>query len=397
MPSETVEKLLAGDKRSLSRILTWVENGTTDGREAMRDLFSHTGQAHIIGITGPTGSGKSTLTGAIARAYRKAGKTIAIVAVDPTSPFTQGAILGDRIRMQDLTSDPGVFIRSMATRGALGGLAAATNEVVSVMDASGKDIVLVETVGAGQDEVEVAETAHTTIVVNIPGAGDDMQAIKAGILEIADAFVVNKADLPDAARTERELRAMLALRTGVAPGAQPPVLKTVATTGEGVAALADWLIARGRQAPPRAARGSPPASDAAALLERLFARDAFARHLGLELLEAGEGRAAVRMRVGPEHVNFWGSCHGGAIFSLADTALGLACNSHGSIAALIDSHMTFSVAVKAGERLTARAEEISRTRKLGVYRMEVRREDGVLVATLTGTVYRTGKPLPGEA
>jgi LAO/AO transport system kinase len=224
-----------------------------------------------------------------------------------------------------------------------------------------------------------------------------VQAIKAGILEIADAFVVNKADLPEAARTERELRAMLALRTGAAADVQPPVLKTVATNGEGVAALAEWLIARGRQAGPRVARGSPPTSDAAALLERLIARDAFARHLGLELLEAGEGTATVAMRVRPEHVNFWDSCHGGAIFSLADTALGLACNSYGTVAALIDSHMIFSVAVKAGERLTARAEEVSRTRKLGVYRMAVRREDGVLVASLTGTVYRTGKSLPGEA
>jgi len=232
VPSETVEKLLSGDKRALSRVLSWVENGSSDGREAMRDLFSHTGQAHIIGVTGPTGSGKSTLTGAIARAYRKQDKTVGIVAVDPTSPFTQGAILGDRIRMQDLTSDPGVFIRSMATRGALGGLAASTNEVVSVMDASGKDVVIVETVGAGQDEVEIAETAHTTIVVNIPGAGDDMQAIKAGILEIADILVVNKADLPSADAVFKQLHIFTDLQRK--PGWDVPILKTVAHKEQGI-------------------------------------------------------------------------------------------------------------------------------------------------------------------
>jgi LAO/AO transport system kinase len=239
VPSETVEKLLSGDKRSLSRVLSWVENNTQEGHEAMRDLYSHTGSAHIIGITGPTGSGKSTLTGAVARAYRKLGKTVGIVAVDPTSPFTQGAILGDRIRMQDLTSDPGVFIRSMATRGAIGGLAAATNEVVSVMDASGKDVVLVETVGAGQDEVEVAETAHTTIVVNIPGAGDDMQAIKAGILEIADILVINKADLPNADSVFKQLHIYTDLQRK--PGWDVPILKTVAHKEQGIAELLEAI------------------------------------------------------------------------------------------------------------------------------------------------------------
>ena len=239
MPSEAVTKLLSGDKRSLSRVLTWVENGALDGRQAMRDLYSHTGRAHIIGITGPSGSGKSTLTGALARALRKRGKTLGIVAVDPTSPFTQGAILGDRIRMQDLTSDPGVFIRSMATRGALGGLAAATNEVVAVMDAFGNDIVLVETVGAGQDEVEVAETAHTTIVVNIPGAGDDMQAIKAGILEIADILVVNKADLPAADAVFKQLHIYTDLQRK--PGWDVPILKTVAHKEQGIDELLEAI------------------------------------------------------------------------------------------------------------------------------------------------------------
>jgi LAO/AO transport system kinase len=205
LSSERVKQLLEGDRRSLTRVLTSVENGSPEGREALRQLFPKSGRAHIIGVTGPTGSGKSTLTGALVRELRKRGKTIGVVAVDPTSPFSHGAILGDRIRMQDLTGDPEVFIRSMATRGALGGLAAATNEVVTVLDAAGKDVVIVETVGAGQDEVEIADTAHTTVVVNIPGAGDDMQAIKAGILEIADILVVNKADLPQAESVFKQL------------------------------------------------------------------------------------------------------------------------------------------------------------------------------------------------
>jgi LAO/AO transport system kinase len=239
VPSETVEALLAGNKRALSRVLSWVENGNPEGRDALRELFPHTGRAHIIGVTGPSGSGKSTLTGALAREFRRRGKTLGIVAVDPTSPFSHGAILGDRIRMQDLTSDPEVFIRSLATRGALGGLSAATNDVVAVMDAAGKDIVMVETVGAGQDEVEVASTAHTTVVVNIPGAGDDMQAIKAGILEIADILVVNKADLPQADSVFKQLHIYTDLQRNA--GWDVPILKTSANKEEGITDLVEAI------------------------------------------------------------------------------------------------------------------------------------------------------------
>jgi LAO/AO transport system kinase len=237
--SEIARRVLEGDRRALTRALTWVENGYPEGRELLRELFPRSGGAHIVGITGPTGSGKSTLVGALARLYRKRGKTVGIVAVDPTSPFSHGAILGDRIRMQDLTSDSGVFIRSMATRGALGGLAAATNEVTTVLDASGKDVVLVETVGAGQDEVEIADTAHTTVVINIPGAGDDMQAIKAGILEIADILVVNKADLPNAESVFKQLHIYTDLTRN--EGWQVPILKVVAYKEQGIEELLEEI------------------------------------------------------------------------------------------------------------------------------------------------------------
>ena len=239
MSSDRVQRLLEGDRRSLTRVLTWVENGDSEGREALRELFPKIGRAHVIGVTGPTGSGKSTLVGALTRELRERGKTVGIVAVDPTSPFSHGAILGDRIRMQDLTTDPGVFIRSMATRGALGGLAAATADVVTVLDAAGNDIVIVETVGAGQDEVEIADTAHTTVVVNIPGAGDDMQALKAGILEIADVLVVNKADLPQAESVFKQLHIYTDLQRQA--GWDVPIIKTVAHKDEGAAELADAI------------------------------------------------------------------------------------------------------------------------------------------------------------
>jgi LAO/AO transport system kinase len=233
--ADLVASLLNGDRRALSRVLSLVENDTAAGREAMRLLYPRTGRAHTIGITGPPGSGKSTLTAALAREYRGASRTIGIVAVDPTSPFTRGAILGDRIRMQDLFSDAGVFVRSMASRGALGGLAPTTSEVVAVMDAAGKDIVIIETVGAGQDEVDVAGAALTTLVVFPPSSGDDIQAMKAGIVEIADIFVVNKADLPGANAAVMHLESLAGF---LAPGVRAaPVLRTVATRAEGIEEL----------------------------------------------------------------------------------------------------------------------------------------------------------------
>ena len=236
---DLVQRFLNGERRALSRIISRVENETSEGREYLRQIFPHSGKAHIIGVTGGAGSGKSTLTGALAGEYRKRGKTIGIVAVDPSSPFTHGAILGDRIRMQDLALDPGVYVRSMASRGALGGLAPTIADVVGVMDAFGFDYVLIETVGAGQDEVEIAGTALTTILVNNPGTGDDIQALKAGIIEIADVLVVNKADHPGADVLVSQLQALLALSP---PGSRrPPILKTLAMKAEGMEKLADAI------------------------------------------------------------------------------------------------------------------------------------------------------------
>jgi LAO/AO transport system kinase len=208
-----IPRLLAGERRALARLISRVENDGKEATQVLAALYPHTGQAHIVGVTGAPGTGKSTLVNALAKAYRAQDVRVGIVAVDPTSPFSGGALLGDRIRMRDLSGDPGVFIRSMASRGNLGGLARATADVVKVFDAAGYQTILVETVGAGQSEVEIARTAHTTLVVEAPGLGDDVQAIKAGVLEIADILVVNKADRDGAERTRRTLQMMLDLGT----------------------------------------------------------------------------------------------------------------------------------------------------------------------------------------
>lgn len=205
------QSVLNGDRLALARLLSRVENATPEGLAALDELFPHTGKAHLLGVTGAPGTGKSSLVNQIALHYRKQNKRVAIVAVDPSSPFTGGAVLGDRVRMRDLSGDSGVFIRSMASRGSLGGLAQATASVVQVFDAAGFDIIIIETVGAGQSEVDIARLAHTTLVVEAPGLGDDIQAIKAGILEIADILVINKADHPGVESTERALKTMLEL------------------------------------------------------------------------------------------------------------------------------------------------------------------------------------------
>ncbi len=231
--------LLSGDRRAAARLISMVEDSDDGAREVLRRLHKQTGKAHIIGLTGSPGSGKSTLACRLAQQYRSAGLSVGIICVDPTSPFTGGALLGDRVRMQELSGDPEVFIRSMGSRGALGGLSVATNDVINILDAFGKDFVIVETVGAGQVEIEVVKYAHTCIVVTMPGAGDEIQAIKAGILEIGDIFVVNKADREGSMRTLADLEMMVETKPAGPEGAwKPPVLSTMALDNEGVAELA---------------------------------------------------------------------------------------------------------------------------------------------------------------
>lgn len=259
----TVERVRAGEVRAAARLMRNLDDRLPGSRAVLRELFARPGHAFVLGLTGPPGAGKSSLTDRLIAHHRRAGRTVGVVAVDPTSPFTGGAILGDRVRMQDHATDPGVFIRSLATRGNLGGLSRATADVVTVLDAMGKDVILVETVGVGQDEVEIAGLAHSVVVVSVPGMGDEVQAIKAGVLEIADVFVVNKADREGADRTVKDLQMMLDLRRTTAtrggidhdsvhrmtrtaegdphePGWwEPPIVKTVATRDEGVLELAE--------------------------------------------------------------------------------------------------------------------------------------------------------------
>jgi LAO/AO transport system kinase len=240
MTSSLIDRVRDGDYRALAQAISLVEREDPEAPRILAELYGQTGSARIIGITGSPGSGKSTLVAALAKHYRKQHKRIGIVAVDPTSPFSGGAILGDRIRMAELYTDRGVFIRSMATRGFMGGLARATNDVVDLLDAAGFDIVLVETVGVGQDEVEVIRTVQTNVVVLVPGMGDDIQAIKAGIMEIGDIFVVNKADRPGADKTVTEVTMMMGLVEEHGDWI-PPIVKTVASRGEGIAELEEAL------------------------------------------------------------------------------------------------------------------------------------------------------------
>lgn len=232
--TELGRKILAGDLRALARAATLVEDRRPESEELLRELFPFTGKALTLGITGPPGAGKSTLVDSLARAIRAEGHTAGIVAVDPTSPFSGGAILGDRIRMQRHHDDPGVFIRSMAARGSLGGLAPATLDLALLLDAAGRDVVLVETVGVGQGEIEIARLADVTIVVLVPQMGDDVQTLKAGIMEVADVFAINKSDLPGADQLERDLKAALSLAHG-RDGWVPPIVRTVASSGRGTA------------------------------------------------------------------------------------------------------------------------------------------------------------------
>jgi len=258
---EAIERALAGDARALARLVSLVEDGAPELRTVMKALAPLTGRARVVGLTGAPGVGKSTVTAALVSAYRERGLRVGVLAVDPTSPFSGGALLGDRVRMQDHATDPGVFIRSMASRGHLGGLSAATPQALRVLDAAGLHVVLIETVGVGQAEVEIASLADTTLVLVAPGMGDAIQAAKAGILEAGDIFVVNKQDHPGAQETVRDLRTMIAMAQRGAGDWKPPIVTTTATAGEGIADLAtaldahwSWLDSSGERDRRRRAR-----------------------------------------------------------------------------------------------------------------------------------------------
>ena len=384
--------LLDGERAPLARAINQVERGA----DFSAALAPHLGRAHVIGVTGAPGAGKSTLIHALLGELLARGERIGVVAVDPSSPLSGGAVLGDRVRMGEHGAHERVFIRSLASRGYLGGLSRSTARVVDLLDAAGFDTVIVETVGAGQSEVEIMRVADTRIVACPPGLGDGVQAIKAGILEIADVLVVSKGDQPLAGQAERDLKDMLHLRAPQA-GWRVRVMRTTATTGEGIPALVDAIVEHAAEAGVgrrlRTSAPAAPADDASsAALRGLAGRDPFQRHNAIEFVEAGPGFAALRMRVAKPHLNFNGKCHGGAIFCLADSAFGIASNSHGVVAAGIDTHMTFQVAVSEGDVLTARATEVTRNAKLAVYRVDVTRDDGTVVSSFTGTVYVTGRP-----
>ena len=404
-----LEALAGGDRRALARIITALENGHCPA-DARSEIVSRAAAVAVpvLGITGTGGAGKSSLTDELIRRFRldlDDRLRIAVIAVDPSRRKSGGALLGDRIRMGSHAGHENCFIRSLSARGQLGGLSASTGAVVDLLDAAGFDTVIVETVGAGQSEVDLARLADTRVVLCPPGLGDEVQALKAGILELADLLVVSKADHPLAGRTAAELRDMLALRRhgGAHPGArtwQPRVLEVDAAAGTGLEALLEAIeehrraIGCGRRLQAREAEADT--ADTAALCARLAARDPFVTSLGGEFAGARPGAAEVALAIRAQHLNFNGTCHGGVIFALADTAFGLASNSRGRLAAGIDAHVTYHSAVHEGERLLARAREISRSRKLAVYRVDVERADGTLVAAFTGTVFITGAHPAGE-
>ncbi|MCD6681408.1 MAG: methylmalonyl Co-A mutase-associated GTPase MeaB [Burkholderiaceae bacterium] len=422
-----VSRVLAGDRRAIARLLSRFDDEAPGYEVAARLLAEHAGRAHVVGITGVPGAGKSTLVNALLGAWLAQGSRVGVIAIDPSSPLHGGAVLGDRVRMGEHGAHPNAYIRSFSARGALGGLSRATRAASDCLDAAGFDKILVETVGAGQSETDIMALADTRIVLCPPGLGDEVQAIKAGILEIADLLAITKSDLPHAEATARDLKDMLALRRRFADGDwRTRVIPVHAPAGKGVdkllAAIEEHRSIRGcgrrlngggRSADdggPATTGGVATETDATAgrdtstvdwleRLQSLAARDGTCSTLGFEVLEGGAGSATVTVLLDARHINFFGSCHGGVVFALADSAFGLASNSYGPVAAAIDAHITFSAAGRKGDRLVARASELKRGRTLAVYRVDVHRttDDGreEMVSTFTGTVFvRGSKPDP---
>ncbi len=385
--------LLAGSRRELARAISAVEQGASGVPALLTALAPHLGRAHVLGLTGSPGAGKSTLAHALLGELLQRGHTVAVLAVDPSSPITGGAVLGDRVRMGQHGAHADVFIRSVASRGHPGGLSPTTRGIVDLFDAAGFDTVIVETVGAGQSDVAIMNLADTRIVACPPGLGDEVQAIKAGILEIADVLAVTKADLPLATRTAGELREMLHLCAGATAGGWAvPVIATSASLGSGVRELLEALQAHAR-ACGRGRRLQVATSPQAQRAQRLAAADPWLRRSGIRCTAAAAGRVELQLTLGEEHLNFNGSCHGGVIFTLADAAFGLVANSHGAVAAGIDAHITYQLPAQAGDTLVARACEVSRSRRLSVVRVDVTHQDGRVVSSFTGTVFITEQHL----
>ncbi len=443
LAARLVERSIGGDRGALSRLLTLVEDGGPGAAEAAAAVAAKAGHAWVIGVTGVPGSGKSTLVDALLGHWLAKGLRVAVIAIDPSSPISGGAVLGDRVRMGLNGAHPNAFIRSFSARGELGGLSRAARAAVDCFDAAGYERVIVETVGTGQSETRIVALADTRVVVCPPGLGDDVQALKAGTLEIADILAVSKGDLPIADQTAREMRDMLTLRRTDAVDAWRPrvlVVSAIARTGldelvlaldahreavgvgrrrggagaEGSGAVAP-RHSSGRRGAGAAAESSGAGTSTAELLAAaeqyraspvpdpddaegwrarlaaLASRDGLCATLGISVRAGGPGRSEVAMTIAPRHLNFNGGCHGGTIFALADSAFGLASNSHGPLASGIDAHLTYQAAVGVGDTLAARAAEVHRSRRIAVYRVEVVRSRAgspdVPVSTFTGTVY----------
>ena len=383
--------ILAGQRPVVARAISQVEQAAPGVPALQAALAPHLGRAHVLGLTGSPGAGKSTLVHALLGELLRRGHKVAVVAVDPSSPITGGAVLGDRVRMGEHGAHADVFIRSVASRGHVGGLSPTTRGIVDLFDAAGFDPIIVETVGAGQSEVAIMNLADTRIVACPPGLGDEVQAIKAGILEIADVLAVTKADLPLATITAKDLRDMLHLRADTSPGGWTvPVIATSATQGSGVAELVEAAQAHAA-ACGRGQRLQSTRTPEGDRVRRMAAADPWVQRTGIRCTAAAAGRVELRLTLTDEHLNFNRSCHGGVIFTLADTAFGLASNSRGAVAAGIDAHITYQLPARAGDTLIARAHEVSRSRRLSVVRVDVTHEDGRAVSSFTGTVFITEK------